>query len=173
MDPVSFVLSTYLNAVQTNVHNHIVDSMGAEIKAISIEYEGSVIPFTYQLWRIRKNSVCYNQMDNIVNYSDCTVKAKSLFEKICSQLSRSTSNHWRVSKTRNMYCVAAVEYKPTIAKLESSNAISQLDKAKQECNIATVKALGSQDSKDLSERAEKCEIYNQLKNDSNLENSSD
>lgn len=47
MDPLSYLLSAYLNIVQSTLHQHVVDSTGMELKALEIAHKGQRIPFQY------------------------------------------------------------------------------------------------------------------------------
>ena len=117
MDPVSFVFAAYMDAVQNTVHAQVADSLGTEVKAMMIDYQGVEVPFQYQIWRVKDQSVCSSYESDLVQYSQCTVTAKKLFAALCTQLSQKPSDHWRYTKTKNMYCNAAVSYKPTIARI--------------------------------------------------------
>ncbi len=54
MDPVSYLLSAYLNLVQ----QQISDIYGAELKTVAVQYEGESVPFSFQLWQIQHPTVC-------------------------------------------------------------------------------------------------------------------
>ena len=54
MDPVSYLFSAYPNLVQQQVSDHY----GSEPKTLVVQYEGEQVPFSYQLWQIKQNSVC-------------------------------------------------------------------------------------------------------------------
>ncbi|UTA46941.1 hypothetical protein L1F30_12295 [Simiduia sp. 21SJ11W-1] len=159
MDPVSMLFGAYLNAVQSTVHNHLTDAMGTELKSINIEYQGTGIPFQYQMWRIREQSVCAGFDANIGKKSECTQKAKALFAELCSYLTANPKPHWRHSKTKNMYCNAAVSYKPVIADLGPAAEKSNLAKAKAQCSAATVAAMGSTEARLIRERDAVCGVY--------------
>ena len=53
MDPVSFVFAAYMDAVQNTVHAQVADTLGTEVKAVVIDYQGVEVPFQYQIWRVR------------------------------------------------------------------------------------------------------------------------
>ena len=118
MDPISYMFSAYLNSVQTTMHKQITDIMGAELKSVEIEYKGEKIPFQYQIWKVRDQSVCSNVKYNVSEYSRCTIKASELFFELCTELSKNTAGNLR--QTKNMYCNAAVSFKPTIAQISAS-----------------------------------------------------
>lgn len=67
MDPISLVLAAYLDSVQSRVNARLTDTLGTELKAVLIDYQGVRVPFRYQ--------------SNLTYYSHCTVIAKSLFAK--------------------------------------------------------------------------------------------
>lgn len=163
MDPVSYLFATYLNAVQTTTHNHFKEAIGTEVEAVVIEYEGTKIPFQYQMWRIREDSVCSQLQSRIGDYSQCSVKASRLFHELCAQLPMTDNTNWRYAKTRNMYCNAAVSYKPTIATISSESPESELVQAKKKCNVATIDAMGSNDPAAIGYRDRTCKKYNELK----------
>jgi len=86
LDPVSYLFSAYLNSVQTATYDHLTESIGTELKAVFIEHEGVSVPFQFQMWRIRHNSVCNSLVQNMAAYSQCTIKASKLFNDLCSEL---------------------------------------------------------------------------------------
>ncbi len=98
MDPIAYVFSAYLNSVQTATYDHLTDSIGTEIRAVVIEYEGVSVPFQFQMWRIKNRSVCRNLDQNIAAYSKCTIKASKLFNQLCSELPTKRSKDWRYIK---------------------------------------------------------------------------
>jgi len=163
LDPVSLVLSAYLATVQNTVHNAVADHMGTEVKATSIEYEGLTIPFQYQIWKIKDKSVCGVYSEDVLRYSECSIKAKELFTSLCSQLESSSQNGWRRSKLKNMYCNASVSYKPTVAFISHGFDVGAIREAKQKCNIATVKAMEGNNRLFIAERAKICNEYHELK----------
>jgi len=165
LDPISLVLSAYLENVQNTVHSAMTDRIGTEVKAISIEYEGLTVPFQYQMWRIKDKSVCGVYSEDVLRYSECSIKAKKLFTSLCTQLGSSSQNEWRRSKLKNMYCNASVSYKPTVALISHGFDVGEIQEAKQKCNIATVKAMGSNNRQFIAERTKVCNKYHGLKLD--------
>lgn len=156
MDPISFVFAAYMDAVQNTVHAQVTDTLGTEVKAVVIDYQGVKVPFQYQIWRVRDNSVCFSYQPDLIQYSQCTVKAKELFQTLCAQLSKKPSAHWRYTKTKNMYCNAAVSYKPTIARIGAAEERTEGEEARAACNLAIVAALGSRDPVVIAERDRVC-----------------
>ena len=162
MDPVSYLFSAYMIAVRNEIHQSTTEIIGTELKAVVVEYEGTEIPFQYQLWRIKSDSVCSNTSGNILKHSECTQKASRMFDDMCTSLGRTPNQDWRYVKTKNMYCNAASEFKPVIAKLNASGEQSNLSKARSECNAATVAAMGSNDPQLKSKRVQACKKYETL-----------
>ena len=156
MDPISLLFAVYLDAVQNTVHTQVTDVLGTEVNALVIDYQGVKVPFQYQIWRVKDKSVCASYQSKLTRYSQCTVKAKKLFEALCTQLSQNPSTHWRHTKTKNMYCNAAVSYQETIARIGEAEELSETAKARAECNLAIAAALGSRDPAVLRERDRVC-----------------
>ena len=103
MDPVSALFSAYVNMITSNFQHEITDVLGTEIQAVVINYEGSDIPFQYQMWRVQDKSVCDTYRQKIDEYSECTIKAKKMFGELCKKLSAKQETDWKYVKTRNMY----------------------------------------------------------------------
>lgn len=167
MDPVSLVFSAYLNTVQSTVSNHFNESRNFQVTPVIIEYEGTPVSYQHQLWRIRPESVCANYQQNIGQFSQCTVKASRLFNALCSELRRAGSDDWRHVKVQNMYCNAALSFKPTVANLGSAKALSGLEEMRQACNAATVASMGNSDPRLARERDKACEVYRNSKGSDN------
>lgn len=163
MDPVSFVFSAYLNTVESTVSNHFNETRNLEVTPVVIEYEGVPVSYQHQLWRVRLESVCANHQQNLSQFSRCTAKAARLFNALCSQLSASGSDDWREANIQNMYCNAAVSFKPTVANIGSAQTLDPLDEARQACNAATVGAMGNSDPRLARERDKACKVYRELK----------
>ncbi|BES70019.1 hypothetical protein RE428_10370 [Marinobacter nanhaiticus D15-8W] len=163
MDPVSYLFSAYLNTVQTNVQEHFAERYGTQITPVEIQYEGVEVAFQHQLWRIRDKSVCGNVSHNLKVFSECTLKAKQLFGELCSELSKAPQKNWKHGKFRTMYCNASVSFRPTIARVSAGTEETELAKARQACNAATVAAMGSREPGILREKRELCWVYESLK----------
>lgn len=163
MDPVSLAFSAYLNTVQSTVSNHFNETRNLEVSPVVVEYEGVPVSYQHQLWRVRPESVCANYQQNIGQFSECTVKASRLFNALCSELKQSSAGDWRQVKIQNMYCNAAVSFKPTVASIGSARMLSSLEDARQVCNAATVSAMGNSDPRLARERDKACEVYRELK----------
>jgi len=166
MNFASLLFSTYLDAVSSQVYQHFSDVMGTEIQAMVVEHEGAKVSFQYQLWRIKEASVCGNLKDNaLAEFSKCTLAAKSLFEQSCQYLQEHPTAHWQYKKLKNMYCNAALTYKPTTVSIAWSPAKveSALDRAKNECEQLIVAAIGRHDSVVVRKRDVACAKYSSLK----------
>lgn len=162
MDPISLALSTYLNHVQVNIHQQVTDIMGTEVQAVSIKHEGLNISYQYQLWKIKDKSVCNKYRNQLARYSGCTIKAKSLFNTLCSKLNKKKNTHWKHKKIKNMYCNAAISYKPMIASITPASNESPIQLARKECNQAIVAAMGANDRSLELKQKEVCERYKHL-----------
>jgi len=62
-----------------------------------------------------------------------------------------------------MYCNAAISYKPTIAQISAATEESEIQRAKKECNSATVEVMGSNDHGAIIKRDARCKKYKELK----------
>ena len=156
MDPISLVFAAYLDSVQSTVHARVTDTLGTEVKAVIIDYQGVPVPFQYQMWRVIDKSVCSRYQSDLTYYSHCTVTAKELFSALCSQLSQKPSEHWRYIKTKNMYCNAAVSYEAIIAWIGGAEEETEDEEAKAACNLAIAAAVGSRDPVVIAERDRVC-----------------
>lgn len=130
---MSLVFSAYLNTVQSTVSNHFDETRNLEVSPVVVEYEGVPVSYQHQLWRVRP------------------------------ELKQSSAGDWRQVKIQNMYCNAAVSFKPTVASIGSAQMLSSLEYARQACNAATVSAMGNSDPRLAREREKACEVYRELK----------
>lgn len=164
MDPVTAVFVSYLElASQYGTKRLLIDPVGLEAQSVSVEHQGIEIPFSYQHWRIRDNSVCFTYKHNLPQYSDCTVAASSLFRAMCNKIRSQPINHTKQRSIKNMYCNAAYSYKPTIANVQWSEARSEIDVARSECNAAIAGALGSRNTALIQKRDLLCAKYKEMK----------
>jgi len=163
MDPISLAFSAYLNTVHSTVSNHFNETRNLEVTPVVIEYEGVPVSYQHQLWRVRSDSVCANFRQDISRFSECTAKASRLFHALCSELKQSGENGQRQLNIRNMYCNAAVSFKPTVARIDSATALSEVQEARQACSAATVAAMGNSDPRVARERDKACAHYRKLK----------
>jgi hypothetical protein len=163
LDPISTLFSAYINMVTSNVQREITDVLGTEVQAVVINYEGIDIPFQYQIWRVQDKSVCDTYRQKVDEYSECTVKAKKMFGELCQKLSEKRESYWKYTKTKNMYCNAAISFQPTVASISASTENTPLEDLRQKCNLATASALGSTDRKLLADRDKACKAYQEAK----------
>jgi len=163
LDPISTLLSAYLEFVSNDIQETYSERRDVGVKSVVIGYKGTEIPFQHQLWKVRPASVCEAHRSNLRTFSECSVAAKEMFQVICAELSSKQIEHWKYVRTKSMYCNAAVEFKPTIASIVTAQDPTPLEAARQRCNIATAKALGSNDEKALAERNNACREYERTK----------
>lgn len=164
MDPVSYLFAAYLKSVQNEVYVSIAENMGTEVAAVVVDYEGTRIPFQHQLWTVRPKSVCAHNSNNLREHSACTIKAGKMFNDICQSLTGKPGRDIKYVKARNMYCNAAVSFKPVVAKISASGEKSDVSLARTACNAATIAAMGSGDPKSVNARDAACGSYQALKN---------
>lgn len=151
MDPISYLFSAYLNLVQQQV----TDIYGTEIKTLVVPYEGEQVPFSFQFWQIKQNSVCRSYEQYVRRFSQCTVKAQALFGRLCDDLTRQDDSSWQLPKYRTMYCAAAVGYRPMIAEITDAKQ-NPVKLAERACNQAILAAMGSEDEALLAQRDKAC-----------------
>lgn len=151
MDPFGMLLAVYLDSVVNLTQGHFQDTMGTHLQAERIEYQGEVIDFQHQLWRVREPSVCGPLKNDLQAFSACTLKAKAMFMELCHSLSQHKGTHWRITKSRNMYCNVANTFQPTEASITAAEEVDEITQARQRCNLATAAALGSYDQKLINE----------------------
>lgn len=151
MDPISYLFSAYLNLVQQQV----TDIYGTELKTLVVPYEGEQVPFSFQLWQIKQQSVCRPYEQDVRRFSQCTVKAQALFGKLCDDLTRQDDSSWQLPKYRTMYCSAAVGYRPMIAEITDAKQ-NPMKLAERACNQAILAAMGSEDEALLAQRDKAC-----------------
>jgi hypothetical protein len=156
MDPIGILFGAYLDSVANMTHRHVQESLGTEIQAERIDYEGTLVDFQYQLWQVRHPSVCASRRGDLREFSACTIKAQAMFRELCDSLALTEAGDWRVSKARNMYCNAAVSFRPTQASISAAEQSDELARARQRCNVAISAALGSGDRKAIAERDKAC-----------------
>lgn len=157
MDPVSAFLAAYISAATTNVHLQVSDIYGTEIKTEFIEYEDMNISFQYQMWKVKNNTVCSSYSQGTPTFSKCTVKAKSLFSKLCKELTKRNDSNWKIKKTKNMYCNASVNYQPVIATISTPKGKTKQREKEKQCNLLILKTMGNKNKDLIAERDLMCE----------------
>lgn len=150
MDPISTLFAAYLTTVSSNFQKNITDIYGTEVTSELITYQDTPISFQYQIWKIKNKSVCANYKNNTSIYSDCTIKAKSLFSDLCNKIPQ--SNNWKIKKLRNMYCNASISYSPTIAKISLPKPDSEQRLLEKQCNVLILKTMGNKNKDLLAEK---------------------
>lgn len=163
MDPISAIFASYLDIVSNSVSEHTADILGTEIQSVIVEHEDVKVPYTYQMWRIKEPSVCASYKDDFNIYSNCTLTAKSLFSNVCESLQKNPRKHWKHRKIKNMYCNAAISYKPTMATVNWTQNDTTFDDARSECNTAKAEFLGRSDSVARKKISKACKKYEALK----------
>ena len=162
MDPISAVFATYLDAVSNVTMERMTEVMGTEVQAVVVKPDGVDVPYSYQIWKIRPQTVCGTYRQDVALYSKCTVAAQSLFNDTCAYLQANPQSHWKYRKTKNMYCDAAATYQPTVANVEWSNDVSPVEEARAECNLAVAELMGNRTAKNRKKKEEACEKYHAL-----------
>ena len=149
MDVLGLIFASYIDAVSNNVYNRFTDMYGVDVQAQTVEYNNFRISYSYQLWRIQPKSVCSTYEGDLNTMSKCTISAKQMFNEMCMYLQNKPSNGWKYTKFKNMYCSAAINYKPVIANV-TFGAKSEAQKAKEACSLATLRVMQSASSANLS-----------------------
>lgn len=168
MDPVSVAFAAFLTGITqsyaSRVANEVTDIIGAEMQSQVVNYKDWEIAYQYQVWKIRDQSVCATLKEDLLEYSECTVAARDMFAETCSYLQDNPADHWRYTKLKNMYCSAAVEFKPTVASVsEAPETVDELAAKREACNLATAEAMGSTDAVLIKKRDTACAAYRKLK----------
>lgn len=166
MDPLSLAFASYLDLVVGVTHNKLEDVMGVELTAMQVEHKHVVVPYSYQMWRIQEPTVCVRYKPDLAVFSQCTRVASDLFSQVCAQLQTKRLTHWKQKKLKNMYCQAAVSFKPTVASVQWSPANTELQEARSACNAAIAASMGNGDMKLREEKERLCAQYDQLKKSS-------
>ena len=166
MDPISILFSSFLTGMTADIHGQVQDIMGTEVQYRVVEYQAHKIDYQYQIWKIKDTSVCARVKNhNLSDYSSCTVSAKGLFADTCSYLQSHPEYNGKHTKLKNMYCVAAANFKPTIAQIsQPSKAESELWDVKQKCSLLTLNARSSGSNAVAKERDIACAEYNKIRN---------
>lgn len=162
MDFISIILASYLDIVSDNAYQQIVDQTGSELQTRIVNHQEQDIAFSYQLWKIKQDSVCEDKKQQMLDYSKCTKAAKSLFYTVCQHLQTNPKEHWQYQKLKNMYCSAALSYQPTTASISWSNEEDDLKNAKRKCSTATVASMRSSDRELIRAREEACTQYKKM-----------
>ena len=156
MDPVTAFIAAYLTTATNQVNQQVSDIYGTAIKTEFIEYEGMNISFQYQMWRIKHNTVCSSYSQKMAIYSQCTIKAKVLFNSLCKELSERKDSHWKAKKIKNMFCTAGVAYKPVIANISNPKELSESRANEKKCNLLILKTMNNRNKDLIAEKKLVC-----------------
>jgi hypothetical protein len=155
MDPISTVLSGYLLSISSYIQEDYRARIGLQLTPLVLKHNKMEIPFQHQMWRIKDKSVCELYKQDSVKYSKCTISAKSLFSEICSELTKKKSTNWQHQKYQNMYCNAAITYKPMVATVSEPLA-SKLDDSEKRCNQLILEVMNNKDKELIAKRDKAC-----------------
>ncbi|MCS3455532.1 hypothetical protein M2366_001599 [Aeromonas sp. BIGb0405] len=98
--------------------------------------------------------MCRRYEQDVVRFSQCTVKAASLFGERCQTL---TAKQDAVSPNiKRIYCHAALNDKPMIAEIGRASTTSE-QAAERACNQAILVAMNSADERLLARRDTLCD----------------
>ena len=155
-----------IKAASESIQQDISDIMGTNLQAVDNNYKGQRITFQYQVWQIKKQSICRHITQDAMQFSNCTLAAKQLFQEVCSQLQQDKFNfHPRNQQLKRMYCQAASDFEPTIAQISRSEPFdknnNKIQELRQKCNDLIFKARISGEAKDEQARNTACKTYKQ------------
>lgn len=158
-----------IRATADPLQQNIKETLGGELQSVATEYNGQHVTFQYQVWQIRQPSVCSQVKYDIGKFSACTQAAKALFQEMCGELKRTQSPYHRKEQFQRMYCKAASEFKPTIAQVSRSQAVSrdddgQVKRLRKNCNDLTFTAMISEKDADIKARDKACAAYKKAAN---------
>ena len=156
MSVVAITLTAYVLSLGDNVQNANIQRTALSETNLNISFQEHVIPFSHRNWKVINGSVCSNHDRNTPMYSDCTVRAKSLFQQICTALTNETSPYWFHQKYKTMYCDAAVNYSPLVATI-SYGTDTQISLLEKKCNQLILKAMVSGTKEDNEQKKAICE----------------
>lgn len=122
MDPLSALLAGFLQSAGDTLAQRAIDGMNAQPETVAMEYQGEHVRFQHQLWRIKPETVCAEQRQQLAAYARCTQAAQALFRDACERLSRAVGRAPVERSLRAMYCNAAQRYAPTEASIQWSDA---------------------------------------------------
>lgn len=163
MDPLCAAFASYLELVSSRVTERMTDVLGTEMQAVVVEHQGVRVPYAYQVWRIRPQSVCSPYRRQIAQFSACTLAAHALFQDICAYLQAHTQEHWQHHKLKNMYCEAAITYQPTLADVQWSREPSPREQARSACHLAVAALMNEPSPENRRKKDEACQSYEALK----------
>ena len=157
IDPVSFLFTSYFKMISGSINQHFSDIYNVEMQTKVVKFEGYNVAYSYQIWKIRQNSVCNNYEQNSTEFSSCTLKAKELFRQSCSYLQQDKNKQHITIKLQNMYCNASINFKPQVAMVTEPKKKSTYQIAQKKCNAAILASMGSRDKEVIEARKTACE----------------
>ena len=160
MSASAIALSAYLVTLGESIQDDNQLRMALTKTSLVLNYQETHIPYSHRQWRVLDQSVCDVHDRNSTSYSDCTLKAKSLFNQICSALSNQVTNYWHHQKYKEMYCNAAVNFQPMVATI-SYGGSTQITSEEKKCNQLILKALVNKDTQSIDEREQACKNVTQ------------
>lgn len=155
MTASAIAMSAYIATLGESIQDDKRQRLTLTETSLVIEYQATNIPFSHKQWRVIDGSVCSHHDRNSPEYSNCSVKAKSLFNQICSALTNSSNTYWHQQKHKEMYCDAAVNFQPMVATI-SYGASTQMSAEEKKCNQLILKALVDPSEKNILEKNEAC-----------------
>lgn len=156
----NIITETYISLVNSfteSITRDYQEKVNTSLETKQVEYNGQVVTYQYQLWRLRPHSVCAHLKHELIAYSQCGISAKQLFQDTCTYLNDNPNRHWRHAKLKNLYCAAAVDYSPVIAeaRISKSKEDTQL-KQRQQCSVLRMEALRTRDPRTVQLRDQVC-----------------
>ncbi|MEN9433720.1 MAG: hypothetical protein RLZZ422_1309 [Pseudomonadota bacterium] len=156
-------LNSAVNSLSTRLQNDLFEGQGVDITPVTTEFDGVSITYQFQFWKIRYPSICSDLTGQLAKYSECTQAAKALFQASCQELKKDADKFMtqpRLLQVSNMYCDAAMKFKPTIAQIAKSKPITdKVRQLRQTCNSLIISAMISGSTKDKKERDKACDAY--------------
>jgi hypothetical protein len=163
MDPISAFFASIVDVTSNSIMQTYADATGMQLQSLVVNHDGIPVPYSYQLWQIKPDSVCHSYRNTVQDYSRCTVAAKAMFTQACQELQAKPSRNAQHTKLQNMYCMASMTYQPTIANISWSGGSSALDEARTACNAAIAGQVGNPDPAARQRKKAACDQYDALK----------
>lgn len=133
------------------------DGMGVQLESVNVDYLGQPVSFQYQMWRLRQDSVCKPLKNrSLLKYSECTEAASQFFRETCQSLTQNPTDTYLYPQYKRLYCNAAAEYQPTIAKIRRSKPQDDQAAQRQQCSMLIIKASRTRKTEDVQERDRVC-----------------
>lgn len=153
----ALTLTAYVAAISGIIEDDDLQRKASIATPVVIDYQQAQIPFSYKQWQLVNSSVCSHLDTNAKEYSECTIKAKSLFSQICTALTNTNTNlkYWHHQKYRTMYCDAAVSYTPKVATI-SYGENTQMTTIEKNCNQLILQVMVSPTREGIKARDKAC-----------------